>query len=105
MTRGYLRLCDPQLGERFFPLLADAYARARAAPWRRPSSRRCWRATRCWRARSICAIPTSIRSASCRIELLARYRAAPADAPDRPRLERALMMSILGIAAGLRNAG
>jgi phosphoenolpyruvate carboxylase len=39
------------------------------------------------------------------VELLLRYRTAPPDAPDRTRLERALMMSILGIAAGLRNAG
>lgn len=39
------------------------------------------------------------------VELLERYRRTPPEAPERPGLERALMLSILGIAAGLRNAG
>jgi phosphoenolpyruvate carboxylase len=39
------------------------------------------------------------------VELLRRYRRLPEDHPDRPALERALMLSIQGIAAGLRNTG
>ena len=39
------------------------------------------------------------------VELLHRYRTMAPEAPERPRLARTLMMSILGIAAGLRNAG
>jgi phosphoenolpyruvate carboxylase len=104
VTRGYLHLCDPALGERFFPLLAGAYARARAAleeTFESPLLARHPVLARQIELRDPYIDPIS----QLQIELLARYRAAPADAPDRPRLERALMMSILGIAAGLRNAG
>ena len=104
VTRGYLRLCDPQLGERFFPLLADAYARARATleeTFESPLLSRHPVLARQIELRDPYIDPIS----QLQIELLARYRAAGADAPERPRLERALMMSIIGIAAGLRNAG
>ena len=104
VTRGYLRLCDPQLGERFFPVLADAYARARATleeTFESPLLARHPVLARQIELRDPYIDPIS----QLQIELLARYRAAAADAPERPRLERALMMSIIGIAAGLRNAG
>jgi phosphoenolpyruvate carboxylase len=39
------------------------------------------------------------------VELLKRYRSLPTDHPDRPALERSLMLSIQGIAAGMRNTG
>jgi phosphoenolpyruvate carboxylase len=39
------------------------------------------------------------------VALLRRSRATPADSPERPHLERALLLSIQGIAAGLRNTG
>lgn len=39
------------------------------------------------------------------VELLRRYRAATPENPERVRLERALLLSIQGIAAGLRNTG
>ncbi|HVV50203.1 MAG TPA: phosphoenolpyruvate carboxylase [Polyangia bacterium] len=104
VTRGYLRLCDPALAGRFFPLLADAHARARAAleeTFESPLLARHPVLARQIELRDPYIDPIS----QLQIELLARYRAAPAEAPERPRLERALMMSILGIAAGLRNAG
>ena len=104
ITRHYLRLCTPELGERFFPLLRDAYGRARAAleeTFEAPLLARHPMLARQIDLRDPYIDPIS----HLQIELLARYRTTPADAPDRPRLERALMMSILGIAAGLRNAG
>jgi phosphoenolpyruvate carboxylase len=39
------------------------------------------------------------------VELLKRYRATPTDSGERAQLERALLLSIQGIAAGLRNTG
>ena len=104
VTRLYLRLVDPGLGERFFPMLLDAHARARAA------------LEETFEAPLLAGHPMLARQIELRdpyidpishlqVELLSRYRTAAPDAPDRSRLERALMMSILGIAAGLRNAG
>jgi phosphoenolpyruvate carboxylase len=104
VTRGYLRLCDPKLGERFFPMVADAYARARATleeTFESPLLARHPVLARQIELRDPYIDPIS----QLQIELLARYRAASAEAPERARLERALMMSIIGIAAGLRNAG
>jgi phosphoenolpyruvate carboxylase len=39
------------------------------------------------------------------VALLRRYRATPTDAAERAQFERALLLSIQGIAAGLRNTG
>jgi len=104
VARGYLRLCTPELGARFFPLIFDAYHKARAA------------LEETFESALLARHPVLARQIELRdpyidpishlqIELLARYRATPADAPDRQRLERALMMTILGVAAGMRNAG
>jgi len=104
VTRLYLRLVDRALGERFFPMLLDAHARARAAL--EETFEGTLLARHPMLARQIELRDPYIDPIShLQVELLLRYRTAPPDAPDRPRLERALMMSILGIAAGLRNAG
>jgi phosphoenolpyruvate carboxylase len=104
ITRLYLRLVDPKLGERFFPMLADAHARAKTAleeTFEGPLLGRHPMLARQIELRDPYIDPIS----HLQVELLLRHRTAPLDAPDRARLERALMMSILGIAAGLRNAG
>jgi phosphoenolpyruvate carboxylase len=104
VTRQYLRLVDPKLGERFFPTLTAAFARARAT------------LEETFEAPLLARHPVLARQIDLRdpyvdpisrlqVELLHRYRTTAADSPERPRLERALMTSLLGIAAGLRNAG
>ncbi len=103
VTRLYLRLVDPALGERFFPMVADAHARAKAAleeTFEGPLLSRHPMLARQIELRDPYIDPIS----HLQVELLHRYRTARPDA-DRARLERALMMSILGIAAGVRNAG
>ena len=39
------------------------------------------------------------------VRLLARFRALPADDPERPRVLRLVQMSVNGVAAGLQNTG
>lgn len=104
IAREYLSLVEPSLAERFFPRLEAAFQQARALledtlegsllghhpaleqqvalrnPYIDPISR-------------------------VQVELLRRYRAAEPGSPEHARLERPLMLSLVGIAAGLRNAG
>jgi phosphoenolpyruvate carboxylase len=104
VTRQYLRLVDPPLAERFFPLLSSAFTRARAAleeTFEAPLLGRHPLLARQVELRDPYIDPIS----HVQVELLRRFRTTPPDAPGRARLEQALMMSIVGIAAGLRNAG
>jgi phosphoenolpyruvate carboxylase len=104
VARQYLRLVDPTLAERFFPLLTDAFARARATleeTFEAPLLARHPVLARQIELRDPYVDPIS----RLQVELLHRYRTTAPDSPERPRLARTLMMSILGIAAGLRNAG
>jgi len=39
------------------------------------------------------------------VELLGRLRSLPLDSPDRPGVESAVLVSLLGISAGMRNTG
>jgi phosphoenolpyruvate carboxylase len=104
VARQYLRLVDPKLGERFFPALTEAFARARATleeTFEGPLLARHPVLARQIELRDPYVDPIS----RLQVELLHRYRATAPDSRERPRLARALMMSLLGIAAGLRNAG
>src|SRR5450432_2699 len=104
VTRQYLRLVDPALAERFFPTLTESFAHARAM------------LEETFEASLLARHPVLARQIELRdpyvdpisrlqVELLHRYRTTAPDSPERPRLARTLMMSLLGIAAGLRNAG
>ena len=104
VTRQYLRLVDPALAERFFPTLTESFAHARAM------------LEETFEAPLLARHPVLARQIELRdpyvdpinrlqVELLQRYRTTAPEAPERARLARTLMTSILGIAAGLRNAG
>jgi phosphoenolpyruvate carboxylase len=104
IARQYLRLVDPVLAERFFSLLEDAFQRARTAledTFEAPLLGRHRMLARQLALRDPYIDPIS----HVQVELLHRYRTTPPDGPDRSHLEQALMMSIVGVAAGLRNAG
>ncbi|PZN07420.1 MAG: phosphoenolpyruvate carboxylase, partial [Bacillota bacterium] len=104
VAREYLRLVPPELARRFFPRLEQGFRAAWSlleetfdAPL--------------LHNHPVLARQTALRNpyvdpiSHIQVELLDRYRSVPASDPSRPELERALLLSILGIAAGLRNAG
>ncbi len=104
VTRGYARLADPADVARFFPVLEAEWARTKSL------------LEETFEGELLQASPTLRRQIELRnpyvdplnhvqIELLARVRALPAEHPDRERVERALLTTILGIAAGVRNVG
>lgn len=104
VLRRYFDLVDPPLREAFWPRLADEHARsvraveaAAGRPVRDPED-------------------TLVRSADLRnpyvdpisylqVELLTRLRGRPDDAPERDGVEEAVLVSLLGISAGMRNTG
>ncbi|WP_297852589.1 phosphoenolpyruvate carboxylase [Meiothermus sp.] len=104
IAREYLRLVEPDLAERFFPSIAQAFEKTKALleeTFQGPLLRNHPVLARQTELRNPYVDPISL----VQVELLTRYRRTPPESPERPGLERALMLSILGIAAGLRNAG
>ncbi|WP_027894156.1 phosphoenolpyruvate carboxylase [Calidithermus chliarophilus] len=104
IAQEYLRLVPPPLAQSFFPGIAAAFEEARGLleeTFEGPLLHN----------RPILARQTELRNpyvdpiSYVQVELLARYRQTPPEAPERTGLERALLFSLLGIAAGLRNAG
>jgi len=104
VTRNYLRLLEPGLAERFFPRLERSFE----------SSLEVLEAAR--GAALLATTPELARSIELRnpyldpinhlqVELLFRYRRLPSESPDREATTRALLSTILGIAAGMRNTG
>lgn len=104
VAREYLRLVPEPLASRFFPRLEEGFLRTRELleeTFGGPLLAH----------HPVLARQTALRNpyvdpiSYLQVELLARYRRTPEGDPERPALERALLLSILGIAAGLRNAG
>lgn len=104
IAREYLRLVKPNLAEGFFPDIARAFERTKAL------LEETFQNTLLFQ-HPVLARQTELRNpyvdpiSLVQVELLERYRRTPPEAPERAGLERALMLSLLGIAAGLRNAG
>lgn len=104
IAREYLRLVRPELAEQFFPDIARAFERTKAI------LEETFQNTLLFK-HPVLARQTELRNpyvdpiSQVQVELLHRYRRTPPEAPERTGLERALMLSLLGIAAGLRNAG
>jgi len=104
IAREYLRLVSPDLAERFFPSIAGAFEKTKAILQETFQNSLLFR-------HPVLARQTELRNpyvdpiSQVQVELLERYRRTPPEAPDRTGLERALMLCVLGIAAGLRNAG
>ena len=104
VTRTYLRLVDSETARRFFPRIERAHAETLEA-------------LETARGRPLLAdAPGLARSLELRnpyldpinhlqVELLHRYRRLPPESPDREATTRALLSTILGIAAGMRNTG
>lgn len=104
IAREYLRLVKPELAERFFPDIARSFEQTKAI------LEETFQSTLLFK-HPVLARQTELRNpyvdpiSLVQVELLERYRRTPPEAPERTGLERALMLSLLGIAAGLRNAG
>lgn len=104
VTRSYLRLVEPEIAQRFFPRIERAYAKALDA-------------LEAARGRPLLAgTPELAHSLELRnpyldpinhlqVELLYRFRRLPPESPDREATTGALLSTILGIAAGMRNTG
>ncbi|AEB11631.1 phosphoenolpyruvate carboxylase [Marinithermus hydrothermalis] len=104
ITRSYLRLVPEALAQRFFPVIEAEFAKSRRLLEETFDRPLLWNQQTL--ARSIALRNPYVDPIShVQAELLARYRSAPPDAPERAQLERALLASLLGIAAGLRNTG
>jgi len=100
----YLNLVEPSLGDTFYARLLRAFDETRAL------------LEETFESALLAKHPTLARQIDLRnpyidpigriqVELLRRLRACSSEDPIRPDLERALMGSLVGVAAGLRNAG
>ncbi len=106
IARRYAALVeDAQARERVFGYIVDEYQRARSAILR-ITGQRALLDNEPWlqqaiRLRNPYVDPLSL----IQVGLLRRYRRLPPDAPQREELLNALRLSIIGIAAGLKNTG
>ena len=100
----YLELVPGELAERFWPLIHDEYERSVAQVERATGSTLLEHDATL--ARSIELRNPYVDPISyVQVELLERLRGLPPDSPERADLEYAVLVSLIGIAAGMRNTG
>lgn len=101
---GYLELVPDALRQRFWPMLRDEYARSvqqvEAATGTALLEHDATLA-RSIELRNPYVDPISLLQ----VELLRRLRSLPPESPDREALEYAVLVSLVGISAGMRNTG
>ena len=100
----YFDLADPDLRDTFWARISGEHARsvraveaASARPLRDPEDT----LVRSIELRNPYVDPISYLQ----VELLTRLRALPSESPDREAVEEAVLVSLLGISAGMRNTG
>ncbi len=104
VAEEYLKLVEPSLAQTFYPMLRTSFEEGRAL------------LEETFESRLLAKHPTLARQIDLRnpyvdpigriqVELLRRFRACSANDPGREDLERALMGTLVGVAAGVRNAG
>ena len=101
--RNYLSLADPSLADRFGPIVLEEHARSVAAVEAASGAPLAGDDTlsRQVALRNPYVDPISYLQ----VELLRRLRSLPAESPDRAGVEEAVLVSLVGISAGMRNTG
>lgn len=101
--RRYLDLADPELADRFGGVIEAEHARSVAMVERATGAPLAGDDTL---SRQIALRNPYVDPISyLQVELLERLRGLPAESPDRPEVEAAMLVSLLGISAGMRNTG
>ncbi len=101
---GYLTLVQQELRSRFWPLICEEYERTVGlveAAMGQSLMGRDETLARAIELRNPYVDPLSYLQ----VELLGRFRSLPSESPERDGLDDALLVSLIGISAGLRNTG
>jgi phosphoenolpyruvate carboxylase len=102
--QGYLTLVPEPLAERFWPLIETEYALSVRQVERTTGHTLLGQDATLARAIEL-RNPYVDPISHLQVELLGRLRRLPAESPDRASLDDAVLVSLIGVAAGMRNTG